>query len=215
MSARISSAIAPHFSLQVAGPAEVGELGGAVERHPAHQLRRHVVLRLAASLPDALIGLAPDARRALGLGLDEWPEPARETLLRRRVQQERVEGGAEDVVLALIEGAVADPHRAGSGVAAQVGQRRLRQVSPAVDPVHDLQAAVLVDLEIGDELHELVGLPVEVEPVQRLQRERGIAQPRVPVVPVPFAAGCLRQRGGEGGNRRARGHVGEALDRQG
>ena len=40
----------------------LGQLGGAVERHPAHELGRHVVLRLAARLPDALVGLAPDAR---------------------------------------------------------------------------------------------------------------------------------------------------------
>ena len=214
MSARISSAMARHFSVEVAGAAERGQLGGAIERHPAHQLRRDVVLRLAPRLPDPLVGLPPHGGRALGLRLDERPEPAREALAAPGVEEDRVEGGAEDVVLALVEGAVADPDRPGAGVPAQVLQRRLGQVAPAVDPVHDLQGAVLVDLEVGDELHELVGLPVEVEPVQRLQRERGVAHPAVAVVPVPLAAGRLGQRRGQGGDGRAGRHVGEPLDGQ-
>ena len=45
-------------------PRDRRQLGGAVERHPAHQLRGDVVLRLAARLPDALVGLAPGAGRA-------------------------------------------------------------------------------------------------------------------------------------------------------
>ena len=192
--------------------AELGQLGGAIERHPAHQLRRDVVLRRAACLPDALVGLPPDGGRALGLRLDERPEPAGEALAAPGVEEDRVEGGAEDVVLALIERAVADPDRAGAGVAAQVVERRLGQVAPAVDPVHDLQGAVVVDLEVGDELHELVGFPVEVQPVQRLQRERGVAHPAVAVVPVPFAAGRLGQRRGQRGDGRAGRHVGESLD---
>ena len=70
-------------------------------------------------------------------------------------------------------------------------------------------------LEVGDELHELVGLPVEVEVVQRLQRERRVAHPRVAVVPVALAPGRLRQRRRRAPRRsRPVGHVGEALDRQ-
>ena len=126
----------------------------------------------------------------------------------------RVQHRAEDVVLALVERAVADPHRVRALVAGELVARGLGQVAPAVDAVHDLQRAVGVGLEVGDELHELVGLPVEVEPVQRLQRERGVAHPRVAVVPVALAARRLRQRGRRGGDGRAGGHVGEALDRQ-
>ncbi len=39
----------------------------------------------------------------------------------------------------------------------------LGEVASTIDPVHDLQGSVVVGLEVGDELHELVGLPVEVE----------------------------------------------------
>ena len=91
---------------------------------------------------------------------------------------------------------------------------RLGQVAAPVDPVHDLQRAVVVGLDVGDELHELVGLPVEVEPVQRLQRERAVAHPRVAVVPVALAAGRLGQRRREGGDGGAGRHVGQALDRE-
>ena len=172
------------------------------------------MLRLAARLPDPLVGLPPDARGALGLRLDDRPEPPRQPLAPARVEQDRVEHGAEDVVLALVEGAVADPHRAGARVAGEVVARRLGQVAPAVDAVHDLERAVLVRLDVGDELHELVGLPVEVEVVQRLQREGRVAHPGVAVVPVALAARRLRQRGRERGHRRAGRHVGEALDRE-
>ena len=214
MSARISSAVAAHSAWRSGLAADPGELGRAVERHPAHQLRRDIVLRLAARLPDPLVGLTPHARRALGLALDDRPQPPRQPLAAARVQQHRVEHRAEHVVLALVEGAVADPDGPSARIPGEVVARALREIAAPVDPVHDLQRAVLVGLDVGDELHELVGLPVEVEPVQRLQRERGVAHPRVAVVPVALAAGRLRQRGGEGGDGGAGGHVGQALDRQ-
>ena len=50
--------------------------------------------------------------------------------------------------------------------------------------------------------------------MERLQRERGVAHPRVAVVPVALAARGLRQRGRRGRHGRTGGHVGEALDRQ-
>ena len=172
------------------------------------------MLRLAAGLPDALVRLPPHLRRALRLSLDDRPEPPRQTLRLAGVQQDRVEHRAEDVVLPLVEGAVADPHRARALVAGELVTGRLGQIATAVDPVHDLQRAVLGGLEVGDELDELVGLPVEVEAVERLQRERCVAHPGVAVVPVALAAGRLRQRCGQRRDRGAGGHVGEALDRE-
>src|SRR5207247_8794991 len=65
-----------------------------------------------------------------------------------------------------------------------------------------------------DELHELVGLPVEVEVVQRLEGERRVADPGVAVVPVPLAARSLGQRGRERRDGRSGGHEREALDRE-
>ena len=172
------------------------------------------MLGLAAGLPDALIGALPDARGALGLRLDDRPQPPRQPLAAPRMEQDRVQHRAEDVVLALVEGAVADPNRTGSGVAGELVPRGLGEVAAAVDPVHDLQRPVLVGLEVGHELHELVGLPVQVEVMQRLQRERRVAHPGEAVVPVALAARRLGQRGRQRGDRRAGGHVGQTLDRQ-
>ena len=194
--------------------ADLRELRGAVERDPAHQLRRDVVLRRAAGLPDSLVGVLPDLRGALGLRLHDRPEPARESLASAGVEEDRVEDRAEDVVLSLVERAVPDAHRPRPRVPREVVERRLRQVATAVDPVHDLQRAVLVRLDVGDELHELVGLPVEVEPVERLERERRVAHPRVAVVPVALASRRLGQRRRERRDRRAGRHVGQPLDRE-
>jgi len=116
------------------------------------------------------------------------------------VEQDGVQHGAEHVVLALVERSVADPYRSGTRVTWQIIAGGLGQVAPAVDAVHDLQRAVLVRLEVGDELDEFVGFPVQVEEVQGLQGEGGVAHPGVAVVPVALAAGRLRQRRGKCGD---------------
>ena len=200
---------------QVGVTADRSELRRTIESDPAHELRGDVLLGRAAGLPDALIGVSPDLRRALRLRLDDRPQPSRQALAPPSVEEDRVEDGAEHVVLPLVEGAVADPHGPSAGVAGKVVSGGLRQVPPAVDPVHDLQRPVLVRLEVGDELHELVGFPVEVHVVQRLQREGRIPHPRVAVVPVALAPRCLGQRSRERGHGRAGRHVRQALDREG
>src|SRR5207248_796082 len=47
--------------------------------------------------------------------------------------------------------------------------------------------------------------------VERLDGQTGVADPRVAVIPVALAADRLRQRGGRGGDDRAGGTIGEAL----
>ena len=153
------------------------------------------MLGLAARLPDPLVGLAPDGDRAPHLVLEHRPQALRDVAADLGVQVDRVEHRAEDVVLALLVGAVADPHRRRALVAVEVRELGLVQVALAADPVHDLQRAVLVALEVGDVLHEVVGLPVEAERVQPPQRERRVAHPAVAVVPVALAARRLGQRG--------------------
>ena len=215
MSALISSAVPRHVASCSPSPRMAASLAGPVERHPAHELRRHVVLGLAPRLPDALVGLAPHRGGARGLGLDERPQPRGRRSLRRVWSRIESSTAPYTSFCRWFAGTVADAHGPGPGVAGQVVAGRLGQVAPAVDPVHDLQAAVVDRLELGDELDELVGLPVEVEEVQRLQRERRVAHPRVAVVPVALAARGLGQRRGQRGDGGARGHVRQALDRQG
>ena len=169
---------------------------------------------LAAGLPDPLVGLAPGGGGAADLVGEHRPQPLRDVVALLGVHVDRVEHGAEHVVLALVEGAVADPHRARALVAAEVIERRLGEVHLALDPVHDLQRAVLAAGHVGDVLDEVVGLPVQTQRVQPPQREGGVAHPAVAVVPVAFPAGRLRQRGGGRGHERAGGHERQSLQRQ-
>ena len=157
---------------QVSFAADVRQLRRAVEGHPAHQLRRDVVLRLAARLPYALVGLTPYLCGALRLGLHERPQAGGGSPAVTAVEQDRVEGSAEDVILPLVERAVADANGVCAFVAGQLLAHRFGQIAAAVDAVHDLEGAVVVALDVGHELHELVGLPIEEQVVERPQQER-------------------------------------------
>src|SRR5215467_7317676 len=170
------------------------------------------MLWLTASLPDALVGIAPDAGGAFRLRLDERPEPARQALVAPGVQKDRVEDCAEDIVLALTEGGIAHANRTGTRITGEVIPRRFHQVATAVNAVHDLQRAVLGRLNVGDELHKLVGFPVQFEPVECLEHESRVTHPRVAVVPVPLSAGCLWEGGRESRDSRAGRHKGQTFD---
>src|SRR5262249_18816741 len=172
----------------------------------------HIVLRLAAGLPDALVGVAPDPGGALRLRLDDRPEPARQALVPAGVEQDRVEDGAEDIVLPLTEGGIAYANRARTCVAREGVPRRFVQLATTIGAVHDLQTTVLVGLDIGNELHELVRFPVKVEPVERLEHKGCVAHPRVAVVPIAFSARCLWEGGGESRDRRTGRHIGQTFD---
>ena len=130
-----------------------------------------------------------------------------------RVDVDRVEHRAPHVVLALVVGAVADAHRPGAVVAVQVVEDALVEVALAVDAVHDLELVVALG-DVGDEAEEVVGLPVEAEGVEAPQRERGVADPAVAVVPVALAAGRLGQRRGRRRDERAGGRERQALERE-
>ena len=114
--------------------------------------------------------------------------------MRAGIEVDGADHAAPHVVLALGVRGVADADRPRVVVPGQVIQRRLLQRPLAVHAVHDLQVAALRLGHIGDEVEEVVGLPVEAERVQRPQRRRGVADPGVAVVPVPHPAGGLRQR---------------------
>ena len=172
------------------------------------------MLGIAANLPDAAVGLAPALQRPPDLALDDRPQAVRQLVARPRVQIDRVEHRAPDVVLVLVVGAVADPHRPRVLIAGQVLELLLLQALLAADPVHDLELGLLVVGHVGDEVEEVVGLLVEAERVQRPQHERGVADPGEAVVPVAVATRRLGQRGGARGDDRARGGVRQALERE-
>ena len=128
------------------------------------------------------------------------------------MQVDGVQHGAPDVELPLVGGSVANPDGAGAVVAAEPLDSDLGKVPFAVDAVHDLQ--VILGGDVADEGKEVVGFPVQAEGVQGPERERGIAHPRVPVVPVPLSPGRLGQRRGGRRDQGSSRCVGEALQRQ-
>ena len=175
------------------------------------------MLRLAAHLPDAAVGFAPVLDGLLDLVLEHRPQHLRDLLARLGVQVHRVEHGAPDVVLHLVERAVADAHRPRVVVAGEVVQFLLDEAALAADAVHHLKWMALTVVgarHVGDEREEVVGLAVQAQRVQAPQRERGVAYPGVAVVPVAFALRRFRQRGGAGRQQGAGRRVGQPLERQ-
>src|SRR5262249_47298691 len=170
------------------------------------------MLWLATSFPDALVGVAPDTAGALRLRLDDRPEPAWQALISLGMEQDRVEDGAEDVVLALTIGGIAHANRARTCITRQVVPRRFVQLATTIDAVHDLQRTVLVGIDIGNELHALVRFPVKVEPGQRLEHKGCVAHPRVTVAPVALSARCLWKGRGGSSDRRSGRHKGQTFD---
>jgi hypothetical protein len=99
-----------------------------------------------------------------------------------------------------------------------MGELLLGQILAPVDAVHDLQRPGLAVAAVAhaplQPAHERTGLVGEPEPEQRVEREGGIAHPRVAVVPVARAAELLGQAGGRGGHDRAGRRVGQQLERK-
>src|SRR5439155_24320062 len=166
--------------------AQACEPGSPVGRDAAHDLRRGDMPRLAAHLPDPAIRLAPMVDRRLDLADEDRPDTLVEPVTGLRVEVDGVEDGPPDVVLPLVVRAVADPDRSRALVPAEVVERPLCQLALAAHAVHDLEIGVAPG-RVGDEVEEVVRLPVETERVQAPQGERRIADPGVAIVPVALA----------------------------
>src|SRR4029077_869076 len=80
------------------------------------------------------------------------------------------------------------------------------------DAVDDLQVTPVAFDQVAEERDVVVGLPLKAEGVQAPQRERRVAHPGVPVVPVTLPARRLGQRGGGRGGDRAGGRERQALE---
>src|SRR5262249_57997259 len=85
-------------------------------------------------------------------------------------------------------------------IARQLGEDSLGGVRGAVDAIDDREVPAVTFGQVSYEREVVVGFPVEAEGVQAPERERGVADPAIAVVPVPLAARGLGQ--GRGGRRR-------------
>ena len=208
-----------HPAGDVGGQAALaGDPDRALDRDPAHQPGVRVVPAAAARLPDPLVGLVPVVDQPLEVAGELHPAVVVDGQPVLVAEVDGVHQLAVDVELQLGRRPVADPHRRRAHVALQVRELLLGQVLAPVDAVHDLQRARLAVGRVAEAplqpLHERAGLLGEPEPEQRVEREGGVAHPRVAVVPVACAAELLRQAGGGGGHDRAGGRVGEQLERE-
>ena len=192
--------------------AQLGQAGAAVARHPADQLGGGEVLGLAADLPDAAVGLAPVIDRLFDLARQDRPHAVVQRVARTRVQVDGVEQRAPDVVLVLLVGGVADPHRTRALVALRWSSTCSSSSRSPSMPYITCRFSSPAD--VGDEVEEIVGLPLEAQREQRPQHERRVADPAVAVVPVAFALRRLGQRRRRRGDQRAGGGVRQPLERQ-
>ncbi len=95
-------------------------------------------------------------------------------------------------------------------------ERFFLQLVPAIDPVHNLQRAVGLQLVRPrlQPVHEPRRLVGEAEPDEAVQREGGVADPRVAVIPIPLAADPLWKAAGGRSDDGAGRLVGQQLQRQ-
>ena len=125
---------------------------------------------------------------------------------------------AVDVELQLVGGAVADPHRARAAVALPVVERLLDEVGGAVDAVHDVQRAAVAAGALprpgpAASAPNAAASSVNPRPSSAYDREGGVADPGVAVVPVALAADLLGQAGGRCRDQSAGRRVGHQLER--
>ncbi len=148
----------PSRSVALRKPTRVGHSRRAVERHPAHHLGVGEVTRLAADLPDAAVGLAPDLTdEVCGLG-----QPAAglaiESVGSAAVEPRRLHQIAVDVELALVDGPISHPYGLGVAVAGQ-GELGLGRPGAAVEAVEDPQTRMGQLRGMEQPPKERVGLP--------------------------------------------------------
>lgn len=97
------------------------QLERAVERNPGHRLAMHMVTRLAAHLPNPLVGLAPVGCHTVRC----FAQQARERFIHGRgpclvVDQRPISDFSIDVELPLSMGVVADTYRTSAGIPGNV-----------------------------------------------------------------------------------------------
>lgn len=102
---------------------------------------------------------------------------------------------AVDIELELFGGGVADPDRCGAFVTGEVVEVEFGQAPLPADSIHDLNLRRVAGTDAGEEIPEgecLVGVSGSK---QRLEGERGVAEPAIAVVPVPHTPDLLGQGG--------------------
>ncbi len=167
----------------------------------------------APHLPDAVVQFAP----ALLQRLEQHVLQAPGLCQRRQVGDAgRIQGVDElaiDVELALPGRTVAPAHGPAALVAGQPGDFQLRQPAIAGDAVHDLQLVGVPGHCAQQPLPPCLGFLAIPGVEQGVQRQRRVAQPAMPVIPIAAAAQLFGQRGRRRGDDPAGGLECQQLQR--
>ena len=194
-------------------PERLYGLDSAVERHPRHDLRMSEMLASASHLPNAFVGGAP-LRFQMFEQRDLKLPRGREVLESTRPRMMgSVHHLAENIELELVDGGVADAH--GFRVLIPTEPRRLAlgQPSFARGPVHDLKIRRASSGGAEQPIAKRPRLFVIPRVHQREERQRGVAQPTIAIVPIARAPQLLGQRGGWRGDDAPRRRIGQSLQR--
>ena len=113
--------------------------------------------------------------------------------------------------------AVPDPYRRGFPVPLEVRKDLLGKFVPAVDSIHGLQRSVGIELPAArfDPAHERCRLLRVSQAYQGIQGEGGVADPRVPVIPVALPPDLLRKTERRSGDDRTGGMGSQEFQREG
>ena len=180
-----------------------------------------MVARLVADLPHAGVGPVPVVHHPLEDAGEVVPGVVADAVAVLVEQVDRVDQLAVDVELQLVDGGVADPHRARVAVAAQVveldsprGRCRRCRRAPAAGRARRRRRARSPSRS-ESHAHERAASSVKPSRSRRVEAERRVADPDVAVVPVALAADLLGQARRRRGDDRAGRLVGEQLEGEG
>ncbi len=117
------------------------------------------------------------------------------------IAMDAIEHLSENVQLLLLRRPVPDPYGTRIAIAAQVRQLLLGQVALAANAVHNLQVFAVCAGEALQPVREGAHLLGVTKCAERVEREGGIAQPGIAVIPVAHPAQLFgERRGGRGDN---------------
>src|SRR5215469_15495506 len=153
------------------------------------------VLRRPAHFPNALVRPAPNARQMVKNSAADRHGPAYRRQAVKMSEVEGVENFAVDVELCLFHGGIADAYRPRSFIAGQPWHLPFGESPFAAEPIHDLQLVRAACDRAEQPVSPCSGLVIKARMHQSEQREGGVTQPAITVIPVASAADLLRQRG--------------------
>jgi hypothetical protein len=90
-------------------------------------------------------------------------------------------------------------------------ERFLLQFMPAVDSVHDLKRTVRIEFMDApvEPVHETAGGVGKTDAEQAVEREGGVSDPGVAIIPVPYSSNTFGKTAGRRGDDRAGRLVGQ------